>query len=120
VNRSDSAISPYGRAACPVCGSDISLTKKEVMRYHLGGISIGGYRQVCEGVGRIPGDVAPSVTAESPAPPQPAVPSVDRRRRLEADIEDAKKTLWNAQAYFDRLCNELAELARVEREARHG
>lgn len=39
------------------------------------------------------------------------------RRRLEADIDDAKKTLQNARARFDRLCDELRELNRAERAA---
>jgi hypothetical protein len=46
-----------------------------------------------------------------------AEPIEARRRRLEADIADAKKTLNRAQWHFDSLCNELAALRREEMEA---
>jgi len=51
--------------------------------------------------------------------PEPKTPEERAavRRRLEADIADAKKTLQNARTRFERLCDELAELAREEREA---
>jgi hypothetical protein len=52
--RSDYTISPYGRAACPICGDKFSLTKRGVLRYHLGDIAIGRFRQVCKGVGQPP------------------------------------------------------------------
>jgi len=54
--------------------------------------------------------------------PEPMTPEERAavRRRLEADIEDAKKTLQNARAHFERLCGELAELAREERGAANG
>jgi hypothetical protein len=42
------------------------------------------------------------------------------RRRLTADIEDARKTLANARGVFERLCNELAEFEREQREASRG
>lgn len=41
----------------------------------------------------------------------------DRRRRIKADAEDAKKALRRAQAHFEGLCNELAALRREELEA---
>jgi anti-anti-sigma factor len=44
----------------------------------------------------------------------------DRRRRLEADIEDARKTLNRAQSHFNKLCDEAAALRREEMEARRG
>lgn len=34
----------------------------------------------------------------------------DRRRRLEADAEDAKKALWNARAHYEQICEELRNL----------
>lgn len=37
-------------------------------------------------------------------------------RRLEADIEDARKALAAAKARFDSLCDEYAALKRAERE----
>lgn len=49
-----------------------------------------------------------------------AEPIEARRRRLEADIADAKKTLNRAQRHFDSLCNELAALRREEMEANSG
>lgn len=54
MKRSDTAIAPYGRAACPVCGDEFSLTKKGVLRHHLGGVWIGRFREVCDGVGQPP------------------------------------------------------------------
>lgn len=36
----------------------------------------------------------------------------------ENDIEAARRALWDAQAHFDRLCNEAAARRRAEREAR--
>lgn len=34
----------------------------------------------------------------------------DQRRRLEADAEDARKTVVNARANYERICDELNEL----------
>lgn len=40
----------------------------------------------------------------------------DQLRRLEADIEDARKALAAARLRFDRLCDEYAALKRAEHE----
>jgi hypothetical protein len=38
----------------------------------------------------------------------PEVPIAERRRRLEADAEDARKALNRARLHYDKLCDELA------------
>lgn len=42
------------RGQCPVCGENFALTKAGVMRHHNGDVYVGGWRQVCEGVGKPP------------------------------------------------------------------
>lgn len=41
--------------ACPACGrTDVALTKAGLMRHHNGNLRVGGWRQVCFGVGQHP------------------------------------------------------------------
>ena len=40
-----------------------------------------------------------------------------RRRRLEADAEDARKALSTARRRYEALCDELAELRRAQNKA---
>lgn len=47
-----STATDYG--CCPVCGGRFVVTKKGVMRWHLGGLYVGRWRQMCEGVGKPP------------------------------------------------------------------
>lgn len=45
-------------------------------------------------------------------------PSIEeRRRRLEADAEDARKALQRAQALFESICDELVELRYEEKKS---
>lgn len=50
----DMTISPYGRAACPSCGRDISLTKKDVVRVHGREKDLGKRFTNCPGSGKAP------------------------------------------------------------------
>lgn len=114
--RTDFSISPYGRGYCPACGGEFNLTKAGVMRHHDGAFR-NGERQPCGGVRQPPRAITlPSdeAFAAMVADSKPADSIADRRRRLEADAEDAKKALWNAQRLYDRICNELAELRHEE------
>lgn len=54
----------------------------------------------------------------SDAASKPSTPLADRRRRLNADIKDARRALRAAQAYLDRLRDESAALAHEEQETR--
>lgn len=58
---SDFTISPYGRAQCPVCGADISLTKKWVLRHHADKRSPFDWPRHprCAGAGKAPGVTTP-------------------------------------------------------------
>jgi hypothetical protein len=119
--KADFSISPYGRAVCPVCGDDISLLKNGTLRHHVNkklpynGMPFG---QRCTGAGRLPGEQQPeSATATPPVGPKPKESIEDRRRRLEADAEDARKALQRARARFEGLCDELVELQREEQGA---
>jgi hypothetical protein len=60
---------------------------------------------------------APAVTPAVEPAPAAAVPIGERRRRLEADAEDARKAYQRAHAHFNSLCDELAALRREERGA---
>jgi hypothetical protein len=40
----------------------------------------------------------------------------ERERRLDADIEDARKALQAARAHFDRLCEERREMRHQRRQ----
>lgn len=52
------------------------------------------------------------------ATPPPTDADLDEReRRLQADFEDARKALQNAQGHFDRIANQLRDL-RYERQDR--
>lgn len=42
------------RGLCGVCGRLTAITKSGGLRLHNGDISVGGYRQVCEGMGSTP------------------------------------------------------------------
>lgn len=42
------------RGTCPVCAGTFNLTKSGGMRYHNGDVWVGGWRQVCDGVGQPP------------------------------------------------------------------
>ncbi len=117
MSNTDFTISPYGRAECPVCGNDISLLKNGTLRHHVNkkqpynGMPFG---QRCTGAGRLPGEQQSETAAAPPVGPKPKESIEDRRRRLEADAEDARKALRRAQAHFDGLWNELAALRREE------
>ena len=56
----DFTISPYGRATCPVCGDDISLTKAGVLRHHDDKRSRTNlpFHPRCQGAGKAPGVTA--------------------------------------------------------------
>ncbi|NUQ98290.1 MAG: hypothetical protein HOY79_17660 [Streptomyces sp.] len=52
---------------CPACGrTDVTLTKTGRMRSHSGDIWIGGFRQICKGVGELPKLAAPQQPAKAP------------------------------------------------------
>ena len=57
MTKSDFSISPYGRAECPVCGDDISLTKAGVLRHHDDKRSRTNlpFHPRCAGAGKAPG-----------------------------------------------------------------
>jgi hypothetical protein len=82
-----------------VCGNEYNLTRKGVMRFHAGKRRAGDWSTMCDGVGQ-----------------RPTETTDDIRRRLKADIEVAKKTLQRAQQHFDKLCSELADMERTERQ----
>lgn len=110
-------IARYGRGACRVCGREFNLTSKGFPRVHvnLNEPAFAGH-MYCKGAA-LPARAAEPAEAEAQnATPAPAATFANRRRRLEADIADAKKSLNRAQARFDGLCDELAALRREERE----
>lgn len=117
--KADYSISPHGRAVCPVCGGEYSLTKKGVLRHHDDKRSRTNlpFHPRCAGAGKAPGhaSVAP---ASAPVAAVAASPIEERRRRLTADISDARTALNRAQQHFDKLCDELGALAREERQAK--
>ena len=115
------SISQYGRAVCPVCGDEFALTKAGVLRHHDNknlprNLPTG---RLCAGAYKDPGQVAVAA-ASAVHEPKPAPSFEERRRRLKADAEDARKTLNRAQRHYDSLRDELAALRRGEMEADRG
>lgn len=53
------------RGICPVCRAEFDVTKAGGMRDHRGDVSVGGWRQTCEGVGQPPAGAAPDPLAEA-------------------------------------------------------
>lgn len=65
AERSSRAATGDAPPECPVCErTDVTLTKAGRMRSHSGDIWIGGFRQICKGVGELPRHAAPQQQAQ--------------------------------------------------------
>lgn len=83
------------RGICSVCGGEFAVTMLGGMRDHRGDISVGGWRQTCEGVGKPPTGAAPDPIAEAEARGyQLAISRLRNRADVERMENPNNPTMW--------------------------